>query len=162
LSTYELKSAFKYCCRARGEKLEKSKFSYACLARVVREGGFKIALIARLSAIPGHCTSHLVIIIRNTWLIRDSVTTAVFSTCGMGIIVFSLAAVLSLPKQFITVYLGVILEQSSTGGQTTKSRIISDVVLAITIIITFVAMWYIFRQMDKVKPQVIYERRKAR
>jgi hypothetical protein len=48
-------SAFKYCCRARGEKLEKTKISYACLARVVREGGFKIALIARLSAIPGHC-----------------------------------------------------------------------------------------------------------
>ena len=48
-------SAFKYCCRARGEKLEKTKISYACLARVVRDGGFKIALIARLSAIPGHC-----------------------------------------------------------------------------------------------------------
>ena len=28
---------------------------YGCLARVVREGGFKIALIARFSAIPGHC-----------------------------------------------------------------------------------------------------------
>jgi len=48
-------SAFKYCCRARGEKLEKSKIFYGCLAKVVRDGGFKIALIARLSAIPGHC-----------------------------------------------------------------------------------------------------------
>ena len=48
-------SAFKYCCSARGEKLEKTKLTYGCLARVVREGGFKIALIARLSAIPGHC-----------------------------------------------------------------------------------------------------------
>jgi formate hydrogenlyase subunit 3/multisubunit Na+/H+ antiporter MnhD subunit len=80
----------------------------------------------------------------------------------MGIFVFSLAAILSLPKQFITVYLGVILEQSSTGGQSSKSRIITDVVLAVTILITFVAMWYIFRQMDKVKPEVIYKRRKAR
>lgn len=44
------------------------------------------------------------------------VTTAVFSTCGMGIFTFSLAAILSLPKQFITVYLGVILEESSTGN----------------------------------------------
>jgi len=34
----------------------------------------------------------------------------------MGIIVFSLAAILSMPKQLITVYLGVILEQSATGG----------------------------------------------
>jgi hypothetical protein len=33
----------------------------------------------------------------------------------MGIIVFSLAAILSLPKQFITVYLGVILVQSNSG-----------------------------------------------
>lgn len=136
--------AFKYCCSARGEKMERTKISYACLAKVVRDGGFKIALIARLSAIPGHFT------------------TAVFSTCGMGIIVFSIAALLSMPKQFITVYLGVILEQSSTGQQDTKSRIISDVVLTITILITFVAMWYILHQMNLVKPEVIYARRKAR
>jgi len=80
--------AFKYCCSARGEKMEKQRLSYACLARAVREGGFKIALIARLSAIPGHFT------------------TAVFATCGMGIFTFTLAALLSMPKQFITVYLG--------------------------------------------------------
>lgn len=44
-----------------------------------------------------------------------AVTTAVFSTCGMGVITFSIAAILSLPKQFITVYLGVALEQSEDG-----------------------------------------------
>ncbi|KIY63711.1 hypothetical protein CYLTODRAFT_493693 [Cylindrobasidium torrendii FP15055 ss-10] len=136
--------AFKYCCRARGEKLERTNISYACLARVVRDGGFRIALIARLSAIPGHFT------------------TAVFSTCGMGIFVFSIAAILSMPKQFITVYLGVILHQSSSGTQDTKSRIISDVVIAVTFIITIAAMWYIYRQMNKVKPDIIYARRKAR
>jgi len=44
------------------------------------------------------------------------VTTALFSACGMGIIgVFSLAAIVSMPKQFMTVYLGVILERSATG-----------------------------------------------
>ncbi|KZT22400.1 hypothetical protein NEOLEDRAFT_1071599 [Neolentinus lepideus HHB14362 ss-1] len=137
--------AFKYCCRARGEKLEKTQIPYACLARVVRDGGFKIALVARLSAIPGHFT------------------TAVFSTCGMGIITFAIAAVLSLPKQFITVYLGVILEQSSDGGTVdTKTRIIDYTVIAITTIITIVAMWYIYWKMGKVKPTVIYDRRKAR
>ena len=57
LDTKFTNSAFKACCRSRGEKLEKSKISYACLAKVVRDGGFKIALIARLSAIPGHCES---------------------------------------------------------------------------------------------------------
>ncbi|KAG6907510.1 hypothetical protein DXG01_008654 [Tephrocybe rancida] len=136
--------AFKYCCRARGEKMERTNLTYACLARVVRDGGFKVALIARLSAIPGHFT------------------TAVFSTCGMGIFVFTLAAILSMPKQFITVYLGVILEQSATGEKDKKSTIISDVVLAVTFIITLVAMWYIYHMMNKVKPQVIYARRKAR
>ncbi|KDQ58840.1 hypothetical protein JAAARDRAFT_56898 [Jaapia argillacea MUCL 33604] len=136
--------AFKYCCRARGEKLEKTEISYACLARVVRDGGFKIALIARLSAIPGHFT------------------TAVFSTCGMGIIVFAIACILSLPKQFITVYLGVILEQSETGAVSTKTRIINYSVVAITTLITFVAMWYIYREMGLVKGDVIYARRKAR
>lgn len=44
-----------------------------------------------------------------------AVTTAVFSTCGMNIWTFMLAAFLSLPKQFATVYLGVALEQSGEG-----------------------------------------------
>lgn len=136
--------AFKYCCRARGEKLERKKIFYACLARVVRDGGFRIALIARMSAIPGHFT------------------TAVFSTCGMGIVVFSLAAILSMPKQFITVYLGVILKQSASGTQNAQSRLISDIVLVVTLLITIVAMWYILHEMNKVKPKVIYERRQAR
>ncbi|KAK7036766.1 hypothetical protein VNI00_011432 [Paramarasmius palmivorus] len=136
--------AFKYCCAARGEKLEKTRISYACLAKVVRDGGFKIALIARLSAIPGHFT------------------TAVFSTCGMGIITFSLAAILSMPKQFITVYLGVLLEQAGSGTKNKTSDLITKIVLIITFIITIAAMWYILRQMNKVKPDVIYARRKAR
>ncbi|KAF5350923.1 hypothetical protein D9758_010543 [Tetrapyrgos nigripes] len=145
--------AFKYLCKARGEKLEKSQISYACLAKVVRDGGFWVALIARYSAIPGHFT------------------TAVFSTCGMGIIVFSLAAILSMPKQLITVYLGVILEQSSDDPNATqpedpaeekRSQWISRVVLSLTVLVTAVAMWYILRKMNQVKPQVIYERRKAR
>lgn len=46
--------------------------------------------------------------------------------------------------------------------ETTKSRIISDIVITITIFITIAAMWYILRKMNAVKPQIIYERRKAR
>lgn len=53
----------------------------------------------------------------------EIVTTAVFSTCGMGIFTFSLAAILSLPKQFVTVYLGVILEQSESGAFSSPSRL---------------------------------------
>ena len=106
-------SAFKYCCSSRGEKLERANLAYACLAKVVRDGGFIVALIARLSAIPGHCRSLQLFFVYP--FTRFSVTTAVFSTCGMNIVVFSLAALLSLPKQFITVYLGVALEQSANG-----------------------------------------------
>ncbi|KAL5503758.1 hypothetical protein ACEPAH_7829 [Sanghuangporus vaninii] len=136
--------AFKYCCRARGEKLEKKDLQYACLARTVREGGFKIALVARYSAIPGHFT------------------TAVFSTCGMGVLVFALAAFLSLPKQFVTVYIGVILEESGTGTESTRDRLISYSVLAVTSIVTCIAMWYMYKKMDEVKVDVITDRRKAR
>ncbi|KAF8883030.1 hypothetical protein BD779DRAFT_1472716 [Infundibulicybe gibba] len=95
-------------------------------------------------------------------LASEGVTTAVFSTCGMGIIVFSIAAILSLPKQFVTVYLGVILKETSSGPESAKSKIISASVVVITTIITIAAMWYIFNEMNRVKPQVIYARRKAR
>ena len=35
----------------------------------------------------------------------------------MGIFTFVIAAVLSMPKQFITVYLGVVLHESNQGAQ---------------------------------------------
>lgn len=138
--------AFKYCCRGRAEKLEHEKPYYECLARVVREGGFKVALMARLSAVPGHFT------------------TAVFATCGMGIWTFCLAALLSLPKQFITVYAGVMLEQSESGdqGEDKTQKIISDVVAGLSVVITFYALWWIYRAMVRVKPEVFRERRRRR
>ncbi|KAI9434359.1 snare associated Golgi protein-domain-containing protein [Lactarius indigo] len=135
--------AFKYCCRARGDKLEKTNMQYGCLARVVREGGFKIALVARFSAIPGHFT------------------TAVFATCGMSVWTFALAAFLSLPKQLATVYIGVIIEGSGA-KETVPQRIASYSVITITTIVTIAAAWYIYRELNRVKPAVIYERRKAR
>ena len=45
--------AFKYWCRSRAEKYELHSLNYACMAHVVREGGFFIIFVARLSAIPG-------------------------------------------------------------------------------------------------------------
>lgn len=80
----------------------------------------------------------------------------------MSVWTFIISAFLSLPKQFITVYLGVALEQSDKGGGSTSDKIIKDVVLAVTVIITFLAMWYIYRLMNQAKPEVIYARRKAR
>lgn len=46
--------------------------------------------------------------------------------------------------------------------ETTGQKIASDSVVAITVIITVAAMWYINRQMALAKPAVIYARRKAR
>ncbi|CCO34118.1 Golgi apparatus membrane protein TVP38 [Rhizoctonia solani AG-1 IB] len=136
--------AFRYCLRGRAIKMERKNPSYACLARVVRDGGFLVAFVVRLSAIPGHFT------------------TAVFSTCGMGIWIFTLAAFLSLPKQFITVYLGVILEQSADGTRSTQDTIISNAVLIVTFLITVVAAWWIWREMGRVRLEVLRERRAER
>ena len=110
-----------------------------------------------------------------------AVTTAVFSTCGMGFWTFAIAAVLSLPKQFVTVYLGVALEQSAdgvslrsllvsfpiltvnrAGKPSRKDQIIKWTILILTGVVTIGAMWYINKQMTRVKPDVIYARRKAR
>lgn len=46
---------FRHCCVARNQKMEKTNLKYACLAKVVRQGGFKVVLIMRYSAIPSHC-----------------------------------------------------------------------------------------------------------
>ncbi|RXW20836.1 hypothetical protein EST38_g5019 [Candolleomyces aberdarensis] len=136
--------ASKLVFRTRGEKLERTNISHACLAQVVRDGGIRITLIARLSAIPAQTT------------------TTVFSTCGVGIIIFAISTLLSMPKQALGVYLGVILLRSRFETRSSTERIVTSVVLAVTMLITAVATWYIGRQMDRTKPQVIYKRRKAR
>ena len=48
------------------------------------------------------------------------------------------------------------------GKSSTRDDIIKDVVLFITVAVTFAAMWYIYHLMNKAKPAVIYERRKTR
>ncbi|KAJ7578304.1 hypothetical protein C8J56DRAFT_869233 [Mycena floridula] len=133
--------AFKYCCTSRAEKYERTNIWYACFAKIVKEGGFLIVFIARISALPPHFT------------------TAVFSTCGMNIFVFSLAALLSMPKQLITVYLGVMLGEGQTDS---KSQRIQAAVVIVSTVITVFSVRYLLRKMKEVKPQVIYERRKAR
>ena len=34
--------------------------------------------------------------------------------------------------------------------------------IGVTVVVTVVAMWYIYHLMNKVKPDIIHERRKAR
>ncbi|KAI9001513.1 hypothetical protein BD414DRAFT_474892 [Trametes punicea] len=138
LATY---CVFRWFCMARGKKMEEKKLQYALLAEVVRQGGFKIAVMIRYSAIPGH------------------LTTALFASCGMGVFTFLAAAFLSLPKQLATVYLGEA-QSGVTISHTTK--IIKTVVIILTVVITLFAMRFVRWETDKVKEEVIYRRRKAR
>ncbi|KAL0581613.1 hypothetical protein V5O48_000429 [Marasmius crinis-equi] len=133
---------FKYCCIARAQKTEKKNITYACMAKVIRDGGFLVALIVRWSSIPEHFS------------------TAIFATTGIGLIPFSIAVILSLPKNMVQVYLGVILDDDEQENK--KAQVISNILLAVTIVISIAAYWYIMKQMDKVKPEVVYQKRKER
>ncbi|THV00370.1 hypothetical protein K435DRAFT_776593 [Dendrothele bispora CBS 962.96] len=136
--------SFQHCCSARARKAERSTISYACFARIIRQGGFKVALMIRLSVVPPHFA------------------TVVFAICQMNIFVFILAAFLTLPKQMVLVYFGVALSQSATGEETPSSKRITGAVVAVGTLIGSAAMYYVVKQMNKVKPEIIYERRKER
>ncbi|MCO5555804.1 hypothetical protein L7F22_009349 [Adiantum nelumboides] len=128
--------AFKYLLKKHGEKFERQSIDYACMAHIVREGGFMVILMARLSAIPGHFT------------------TAVFATVGMNIFVFTIAAILSLPKQLVVVYLGVAIEQAGSGHESTRSKVIKYIVLVASFAVTIgVAIW-LYGKMHKARPIV--------
>lgn len=128
--------AFMWCFRRLAEKYERKSLNYACMAHIVREGGFMVILVARLSAIPGHFT------------------TAVFATVGMSVWIFTLAATLSLPKQLAVVYVGKAIADSGTGEESTQSKIVKYVVLVISAIITLAAAWYLYDKMEKARPIV--------
>jgi len=131
-----LLSAFKHFLKKHAERYERKSLNYACMAYIVREGGFLVVLLARLSAIPGHFT------------------TAVFATVGMGFFVFTLATLLSMPKQLLVVYLGVVIEQSGSGTEPLRSKIIKYAVLVISGLITVGVAVYLYGRMQKARPIV--------
>jgi len=129
--------AFKYALRKKAEKLEKTNLNYGALARVTRDGGFGIVLVIRFSIIPSHFS------------------TAVFSTCDVNFWFFAIATFLTLPKQIILVYVGVLLTQQNTNNT------LNYIVAGITFIITVFAGYYIYSKMKKVK-EVLLEEQEAR
>lgn len=133
---------FRYCCAARGAKLEKTSLKYATMAAVVRTGGFKVILIMRYSAIPSHFS------------------TAVFSFCGVAILPFCIAVALSLPSQLATVLLGYTLNTEHT--VTHADNILQDVVIVATVAATSFGLHYIKKRSQAVLPDVVRARRKAR
>ncbi|KAF7293232.1 hypothetical protein HMN09_01201400 [Mycena chlorophos] len=133
---------FKSACSARGAKMEQKDLSYGVLAHVVREGGFLVVLVVRYSAIPPHFA------------------TTVFSTVGISFGVFIGAAILSLPKALVPVYIGWALRPENSGNKT--SNIIEKAVLVASIIVTIVAYRWINKKMEDAKEAFVYSRRKAR
>lgn len=127
---------FRYMLQSTATKAERKNMTYACLAEIIRNGGFLVALLARLSAIPGH------------------LTTAVFSTVGMKFWVFLLAAILSLPKHLSVVYLGVALDSQGQDKHHSGSKGIQIAVILGVTAITIVIALYLWKKMDQVKPQV--------
>jgi hypothetical protein len=95
----------------------------------------QIVLVVRFSIIPSHFS------------------TAVFSTCNVKFLFFAVATFLTLPKQIILVFFGVLFVQGS------KDNTISDIVLGITFVITIIAGVYIYLQMGKKKKILLEEQR---
>jgi hypothetical protein len=94
----------------------------------------------------------------------------------MNVWTFALAVFPSLPKQFATVYIGVIIEGVGQRAlwpsfgtyqahyptdETTPQRIASYSLIAATTVVTVLAAWYIYRKLNRIRPAVIYDRRKA-
>ncbi|WVQ96474.1 hypothetical protein IAU59_003579 [Kwoniella sp. CBS 9459] len=129
---------FKYWCRHRAERMTRKSLNYACLSEAVREGGFLMAWVVRLSVMPTHYT------------------TAVLAICGLKTWQFILALILALPKQLISVYVGVVLGQTNAS---TNSHVVSDCVFAACAIITIGALWFIYKRMLKVRKGVLISMR---
>ncbi|KZP17652.1 hypothetical protein FIBSPDRAFT_22733 [Athelia psychrophila] len=130
---------FKYACRARTTKIRETNVRYACLAQVLKEGGLWIAIIARFSIIPTH---------------------SLFATCGMSLPTFIISALVSMPKQLATVYIGAAFV--ATGVQEQQSTYISAIVLMLTLTVTILAGWHINRRINAVKKGVVISRQKLR
>ena len=95
-----------------------------------------------------------VLIIRFS-IIPSHFSTAVFSTCNVKFWYFAIATFLTLPKQIILVYVGVLLVQE------TKDNTINAIVLGITFLTTIVAGLYIYVKMQKTK-KILLEEQVAR
>lgn len=125
--------AFKRLLRRRTLRLERSNLDYGALARLTRDGGFPVVLVVRFSVVPSHFS------------------TAVFSTCDVKFWHFCAAALLTLPKQILLVYLGVLL-----AGQQTDA-LAKGLVFGLGGAATLVAGVYVWRRMGAAKKVLLEE-----
>ncbi|KAF4618399.1 hypothetical protein G7Y89_g14904 [Cudoniella acicularis] len=123
--------AFKHALRKKAIKLERTNLNYGAMAALSREGGFWIVLLIRFSIIPSHFS------------------TAVFSTCDVKFWHFAVATFLTLPKQILLVYLGVIFNSEN------KDNRINYLIFALTFLVTIVAGIYIYTKMRQFKKSLL-------
>ena len=119
--------------------------TYAALGRAIQDGGLLVAVSARYTIFPTHGSA------------------ALFAACGMPLWVFFVSIVLSLPKSLVNVYIGSTFKAEEQGHGTTVRELVKYLMLALTMVVTVVAMLYIDSTLNnKHKPHIVYERRKAR
>ncbi|KXJ95199.1 hypothetical protein Micbo1qcDRAFT_216888 [Microdochium bolleyi] len=90
---------FRQLFRRRALRLQQTSLSYGSLAQIAREGGFPTqSMLTRR-------TTQLVLLVRMS-VIPQHFSTAFLSTCSVRFWHFSVAALLTVPKQLALVYLG--------------------------------------------------------
>ncbi|EIW76978.1 hypothetical protein CONPUDRAFT_110730 [Coniophora puteana RWD-64-598 SS2] len=135
---------FKYALHSYGERAQRKSISFAAFCNVIRKGGFRVILASRFSAVPPHFT------------------TAVYATCQVKLWQFLLAAVLSLPKQLASVFIGYDLKLSADGQSSKLANIVTYAVLGITVVVTIAVMRHLRQKTAQETEAVVYQRRKAR
>ncbi len=104
-----------------------------CSKRQKLTGAGQVVLVIRFSVIPSHFS------------------TAVFSTCNVKFWHFAVATFVTLPKQIILVYLGVLLVQNQSDAA------VKDTILAVGFLITVAAGVFIYLRMRKYKKILLDE-----
>ncbi|CAI6334206.1 unnamed protein product [Periconia digitata] len=133
--------AFKYLLRRKAAKLERTDLNYGAMARMVRDSGFWLLCLIRVSAVPPH------------------ISTAVFSTCDVKFWHYLISTLFSLPKQIFLVYLGTLLVRSDDKESPEQKRqnTIQTVVAVVIFLITFVMAWFLWRKMKAIKVMLLAE-----
>ncbi|KZV75950.1 hypothetical protein PENSPDRAFT_646749 [Peniophora sp. CONT] len=136
--------AFRQCWRARAEKFEQTNIKYGALASVIRQGGFFLVVLCRLSSLPPHFT------------------TVVFTLSGVNTFVFAAGVIVSLVKVLPNILGGSMIRGLTDGEPDHTIQILNFVSLGVTFIITITTMIYIDRKVEAAKPAFVHARRKFR
>ncbi|GAA5897928.1 VTT domain-containing protein [Sporobolomyces salmoneus] len=127
---------FKYLLTKKAQEVEQKSIFYACLARLQREGGIFIISLVRFSIIPGH------------------VVTALQSCSGMSWWKYSIAVIISLPKQLAVVWLGELFGETGNGEAQKQSRAISLTVFFVTALMSILALYSIYMRARRYYPEL--------